>query len=349
MSSEKDDAIVLRCVEYSESSLIVTLFTSKFGKVQGLAKGARRLKNPFETSLDLLSAIKLSFIRKRRDSLDLLTEAKLARRFRPTRRNYTGLVAGYYLIELLNAAVADYQPYPELWKFADHTLAQLQRRPCPEERIALFETYLLDALGILPATRFCVTCGRELPLDATNNLARQLWVDLDEGGVVCRECLKKHTYYSLVKTNIGAFKTLETALKIAVEMQLAARVYPQARDALYARKDRPCASECDRILAQVQNALDTSDEQMLQRYATLDLVARQGFRELMTLYVPHALKRRLRTLEQFHEMVKRLQVGNDNLTRENATLDRAKADASQNDADASTPTSTPQKEQLASI
>ena len=40
MSSEKTTAIVIRLVDFSESSCVVTLFTRDFGKISGLAKGA---------------------------------------------------------------------------------------------------------------------------------------------------------------------------------------------------------------------------------------------------------------------------------------------------------------------
>ena len=64
MASEKSSAIVLRLVEFSETSLIVTLFTRDFGKVTALAKGARRPKGPFEAALDLLSLTRIVFLRK---------------------------------------------------------------------------------------------------------------------------------------------------------------------------------------------------------------------------------------------------------------------------------------------
>ncbi len=78
----KATAIVLRTVEFSETSLILTLFTREFGKVRGLAKGARRLKSAFESALDLLALCRIVFLRKSSEALDLLTEAKLLRRFR---------------------------------------------------------------------------------------------------------------------------------------------------------------------------------------------------------------------------------------------------------------------------
>jgi recombinational DNA repair protein (RecF pathway) len=77
MASEKTRAIVLRVIEFSESSCVVTLFTLDFGKVGALAKGARRPKSAFEGALELLALVRIVFLRKSSDALDLLTEGKL--------------------------------------------------------------------------------------------------------------------------------------------------------------------------------------------------------------------------------------------------------------------------------
>src|SRR5690349_23376116 len=115
MASEKTRAIVLKLVEFSETSCVVTLFTEDFGKVRALAKGARRPKGPFESALDLLALCRIVFLRKSSDTLDLLTEAKLERRFRPPVGCLGSLYAGYYVAELLGAMTDDYDPHPELF------------------------------------------------------------------------------------------------------------------------------------------------------------------------------------------------------------------------------------------
>ena len=107
MSAEKTIAIVLRSVEFSESSYISTLFTESAGKITALAKGARRPKSAFENALDLLSISRVVFLRKSSDAMDLLTEAKLERRFRAAARDLTRLYAAYYVIELLNALTGE--------------------------------------------------------------------------------------------------------------------------------------------------------------------------------------------------------------------------------------------------
>ena len=52
MPADKTLAIVLRVIDFSESSCVVTLFTRDFGKLTGLAKGARRPKGPFASDGD---------------------------------------------------------------------------------------------------------------------------------------------------------------------------------------------------------------------------------------------------------------------------------------------------------
>jgi DNA repair protein RecO (recombination protein O) len=126
MSTEKATAIVLRVVEFSETSSVVTLFTREFGKVRALAKGARRPKGPFESALDLLALCRVVFLRKSSDTLDLLTEAKLERRFRPAGGELSNLYAAYYVAELLNDLTDDYDSHPELFDAADETLAALR-------------------------------------------------------------------------------------------------------------------------------------------------------------------------------------------------------------------------------
>src|SRR6478672_6151478 len=121
MSAEKSLAIVLRTIEFSETSVVATLFTERFGKISALAKGARRPKGPFESALDLLSLCRIVFLRKSSDALDLLTEAKLERRFRVVGRDLSNLYAAYYLAELLNELTDSADPHPELFDAADAT------------------------------------------------------------------------------------------------------------------------------------------------------------------------------------------------------------------------------------
>jgi len=182
MPAEQTTAIVLRVVEFSETSLVVTLFTREFGKLGALAKGARRPKGPFESALDLLAVCRIVFLRKSSEALDLLTEAKLQRRFRPSGRDLSCLYAGYYVAELLSELTDEYDPHPELFDLADETLQALAGETSVGEEVLRFELGTLRILGYLPSLDTCVECAAPVP--ATGRIA----FGLLDGGVLCSKC-----------------------------------------------------------------------------------------------------------------------------------------------------------------
>ena len=102
MSMEKTDALIIRLADFSESSRVVTFFTRDFGRISALAKGGKRLKGPFEAALDLLAICRIVFLRKSTPGLDILTEAQLTSRFKPSGRELERFYGGYYVAELLS-------------------------------------------------------------------------------------------------------------------------------------------------------------------------------------------------------------------------------------------------------
>lgn len=182
MALESATAIIVRTTDWSESSLVVTLFTREFGKVRAVAKGARRPKGPFESALDVLSQCRIVFIKKSSDALDVLAEAKLIARFRPFERGLAALHAGYYVAELLDKLTDDYDPHPELFDLAAATLAEL-RASSPNRALVLhFELATLRRLGYFPALEECVHCG------AAIGPAARIPLSYEEGGVLCARC-----------------------------------------------------------------------------------------------------------------------------------------------------------------
>lgn len=186
MATEQTTAIVLRCVEFSETSLIVTLFSKDFGRISAMAKGARRPKGPFEGALDLLAVCRVVVIRKHSDALDLLTEAKLHRRFRGGEKSIDRLYAGYAVIELLRLLTDDDEPHPDIYDLTIATLGQIDASGNVAAALLYFEVQLLRMLGHNPATDRCTDCGG--PLSEPNSARRSHPFSLDAGGLVCDDC-----------------------------------------------------------------------------------------------------------------------------------------------------------------
>ncbi len=188
MSAEKATALVLRTTDWSETSRIATLWTREFGRVRVLAKGGKRLKSNFESALDLLTVCSVVFLRKSSGSLDLLTEARVERRFGHLRQHFAALYGAYYVAELLSGWTEDYDPHPALFDEALDTLATLGKEANEATALALrlarFEVVLLRELGYSPALEACTACqapafGRGWAFSAA------------VGGVLCPACLGK--------------------------------------------------------------------------------------------------------------------------------------------------------------
>ncbi len=205
MSTEKTDALVIRLADFSESSKVVTLFTRRFGKVAGLAKGAKRLRGPFEAALDLLSECRVVFIRKSSGALDLLTEAQLSRRFQPAGRDLNALYGGYYVAELLDGLTEVHDPHPELYDAAIATLAGLADGSDPRIPILQFELQLLSEIGQLPDFEACSVCHRPI---VVGEQARY-WVS--QGSLLCTSCGRPE--YQHTEMHSGTIALLRTLLE----------------------------------------------------------------------------------------------------------------------------------------
>src|SRR5262249_45957269 len=151
MASEKAQGLVLRTTDWSESSRIATIWTREFGKVRALARGGRRLRSSFESSLDLLTLCSIVLLRKSSGGLDLLTEAQVIQRFPRLRNDLGALYAGYYVAELLADWTEENDPHPNLFEEA---VAALHDFGTAEKAVGLrvmrFEAVFLREMGYSP-------------------------------------------------------------------------------------------------------------------------------------------------------------------------------------------------------
>jgi DNA repair protein RecO (recombination protein O) len=203
VSTDKSPAIVIRQADFSESSRVVTLFTRNFGKVAALAKGAKRLKGPFDAALDLLAICDVVFIRKSSSGLDLLTEAKLQQRFKPRSGDLGSLYAGYYVAELLDALSEEHDPHPLLYDESVLALERLAGDLPLNLSVLRFELVILREIGQLPAFDVCVACGQAV------GAVGRYGFQVSQGSLICQNCFGDDALrYSMTAGAAAAMRTL---------------------------------------------------------------------------------------------------------------------------------------------
>lgn len=199
MSTEQTDAIILRLVPFSETSLIVTLYTRDLGRISALAKGARRPKSPFEGSLDILSVCRIVAICKSSDSLELLTEAKLQRRFRAAQKSLVRLYCGYYVAEMLRLWTDDGASSEELFELTLRTIETIDGDGDALMAVVRFELSAMRILGNVPSTQACVCCGNEIETSGA-----RIPFAYELGGVVCHDCRSRQRGVVSIKREVIA-------------------------------------------------------------------------------------------------------------------------------------------------
>ena len=96
-------ALVIRHADYGDSNRMVTLITPKYGKIEAVARGCRRLKSPIVNAAELFTSGEYTlFERNGRYSIE---QCQISESFFALRQDYDRLVHGVYWLRLLDALV----------------------------------------------------------------------------------------------------------------------------------------------------------------------------------------------------------------------------------------------------
>lgn len=184
MPALHDQAIVLRLVEYSETSQVVSLLTAARGRVQAIAKGVRRsTAKRFATGLDLLEYGEVSYAAARGDrQLATLTEWRQRGLFPGLRRELGRVYGGLYAAELILVLTQEEDPHEGLFGETLGLLAALEGAEAPLRAVARFQQAFLRIIGFAPQLAACTRCGRPRPA------GRAGFFSAATGGLLCRDC-----------------------------------------------------------------------------------------------------------------------------------------------------------------
>ncbi|RZI83178.1 MAG: DNA repair protein RecO [Rubrivivax sp.] len=149
-SRSASPAFVLHSHDWSESSLILDLFTRDHGRVVAVAKGAKRPYSQLRPVLMPFQRLHVTFGVRRSDEAEvwLLRQAEWAGG--PAWPGGAALLPGFYLNELLMRLLARHDAHPGLFDAYAQTLQALADPALLQAALRAFEMLLLRQLGHLP-------------------------------------------------------------------------------------------------------------------------------------------------------------------------------------------------------
>ena len=145
------DAVVLRSMDYRETSQIVTLFTREKGKMTVLAKGSRTAKSKYGATLQPLSYIQAVVYYKATREIQTLGETAHLSLFSRIRAGLDKLMIGMRMVELVQALLQIEEENDQAYRLLVDTLMHLDAETENTENLwPFFQVQLAAILGFQP-------------------------------------------------------------------------------------------------------------------------------------------------------------------------------------------------------
>jgi DNA repair protein RecO (recombination protein O) len=126
LPSKVSEAFTLRCYPFREADLIVSFFTRDQGRLRGVARGAKRLKNSFGSGLERLSMVRMHYRQKENVELVQLNSCDLIETQFNLASDYPSGVALDYFAELCEQLLPPHEPNEKFFRLLGSVLEHLR-------------------------------------------------------------------------------------------------------------------------------------------------------------------------------------------------------------------------------
>ncbi|MBI4791814.1 MAG: DNA repair protein RecO [Deltaproteobacteria bacterium] len=210
MSFLESRAIVLQVTDYGESDKIVTLYTSQFGKLKAIAKGAKRSKKRFVNKLEFFSLLDVTVVPGRLSSLFLLDNAGLINPFPALRENYHRYTAAMLVCELVNQWTRENDRDENLFQLLCWCLHELAATGSVAATVIFFQIKMLDLLGVGLQLDHCLVCGKMEQTALPHHFSPA------QSGIVCAPCARSQGI-GRMPVSMSTIKTMQVARTMPLE------------------------------------------------------------------------------------------------------------------------------------
>jgi len=201
---ERSEGVVLRAVDYSETSRIVTFLTPSRGQLACMVKGARRPRSATGPALDSFNRVEIVYHWKESRSVQTLTEASLLNGFGAIKADFDKSLYASFTLELAYKLSGEGVGSEEMYSALVRNFEDLSRWTGESRIHAAWQTLrLLEASGVAPAVGSCVECGAAVPPGGCKFSMK--------GGVVCKDCSAPHRLRPETREALAVFSKAKRA------------------------------------------------------------------------------------------------------------------------------------------
>lgn len=202
MSETTVTAIVIRRRDSGESDRRLTLLTRELGKIDAIAKGAKKSASRLAGSSDPLAVARMTLAKGKVNQF--VTQAQPIRSYRGLRTDFERLSLALALIELYAAVLPWEEPLEAAYDLLDHSLSAIESHSVPLVALVWAELKLLEESGFLPPFDQCIVSGVAVQ-------ERAPWLSPSAGGYVSAEAAGEYSdrFQTRYEVLIGLARTAE--------------------------------------------------------------------------------------------------------------------------------------------
>lgn len=187
------EAIVLRRRDAGESDRRLVCFTRELGKIDLVAKGARKPTSRLRSVSEPLSVAQLTFADGRHQKF--IQQAQPIAAFRGLRQDYERLTLALAWAEIVSYVAPYEDPIEEVYELCFRALGAIEKHPKPKVALAWAEVALLAETGFLPSFGSCVLSGVEVK-------EAEAMVSPQAGGYICRDEAGEYSDRFIVRAEV---------------------------------------------------------------------------------------------------------------------------------------------------
>ena len=187
MEPKKSEGIILRTRDFGESDRIITIFSSLYGTLKGVAKGARRSSKRFVNSLNIFSLVDIQFRARRSGDLVWFDSCELIDGYPGIRSDYNLLLKASIMVEMTEILFPLNVQSIEMFQLLKFALDAVSNKKNTQETLIFFQIQAMNIGGFGINISRCSFCGRKY-----EGKGRALFHP-PSGSIVCLACEKEST------------------------------------------------------------------------------------------------------------------------------------------------------------
>jgi DNA repair protein RecO (recombination protein O) len=181
MPARETEAIILKTFPLGEADRLVSFFGRSSGRVRGVAAGARRVKNRYGSTLEVLSHVQIWYVERETRDLVRIQQADLLESFHKAQSDYelsTGLAVVSEISELI---LPEHEVSEPMFRLILLVAREVERTGDWTLPLSYFAFWTVRLGGWLPRFDRCVACDAGFG-------AKSAFFGAQQSGLYCENC-----------------------------------------------------------------------------------------------------------------------------------------------------------------